>query len=156
MTRRMPPLLRTALMLNLFALFLLFVAANWPLPGEGSRKLKDTDALVVEEASVAQAQDVSGILERPLFHENRRAAQSPKIALTAAPIQRDIEPPFNLVGILGSQSGGRTAYLFNKNSQETVSAKVDQQAGGWLVVQIETDSVTIEAEGVRRKLDMQN
>lgn len=156
MMRWASPLLRTILLMNLCAVLLLVAASNWPLPGQGSRNLPDTETLFIEDEVGAQAQDVSGILERPLFHENRQKTLPKKVAQQAAPIKRDVEPPFNLVGVLGSRTGGRTAYLFNRNSQETLSVKVDQLAGDWRVVQIEAAFIVLEAGGMQRKLDMQN
>jgi len=150
------PLAKTMLFGN-FAVLLLFLAPYfWPLPGELSRPVKSAETTAFNEIIDATNVDISTLLSRPLFQVNRRQAKAAELKTVNAPValKKQQLMPFELVGILGSKNNQRKAYLFNKNSQQTLSVLVGQSIGGWVVVEISERVVIIESEESRRTLEL--
>ncbi|MCJ9430034.1 hypothetical protein [Kordiimonas marina] len=152
--KSLSPLLRTLLILNLVAGLIVLAGIFWPLPGQASRPITRNFQDLDTHKNTASAVDVSEVLDRPLFHENRRKPVAAVAkAQKAAPV-RQLEQPYVLAGIMGSGDGGRTVYLMNKHTQETVSAKEGDNAGQWQVKKIDQTSVTLQSGNTVRILDM--
>lgn len=149
------PLTRTVFVVAAFAVILGVVASHWPLPAVDSETLPEVAAELEAAAPTVSVGDVAHILERPLFHGNRRKPVAvAKVAPKAKP--RRVEIPFKLAGIVGADATGRTAYLLNTNSQETIAVKQGQEVDDWRIVEITANAVVIDGAGTRRTLTMTN
>ena len=150
-------LARTMIFCNVAAFFLLALPYFWPLPGEQSRPVKLEEKVIEAETSQVTEINVASVLERPLFQLNRRRAKSAPKPEVKAPVTRERQiTPYELVGVVGSKDSQRKAYLYNKNSQQTVSISVGQDLDGWIVMEISDRMITLGLGEKRRSLELAN
>ncbi len=147
------PLLNSLLLMNAAALLALVFAQYWPRPRLESTYVDGTIAQMADAAPVTSQQDIAQVKERPLFHHNRRRPVV-SVAVKQAPLVRKREVPFSLAGILGSAAGGRTAYLQNHQTQETVTVRAGETLEGWQVIAVHDREVVLKADGLTRTLQL--
>lgn len=147
------PLVRFLAAGHVAALALLMLASAWPLPDIDVRQVDGVVADLETAAPTASAHDIDEILERPIFHAGRRKPAVVQETAQAVVTPRALRMPFQLMGILGSGTG-HTAYLFNQDTQETISVNSGSQAGAWRVVDVSDSTVTLEAGDAVRTLRM--
>ena len=137
-----------------FSVVLLALSMLLPLPGHGGREKineHDRDVLI---AGSDQDLETAAILERPIFHENRRKPKAIVVQAEPAAPPPPIEAPYVLVGIMGAADSNRTAYLQHKSSGETAAVKAGELVGEWRVDSVGQNFVTVVFGNERRVLQL--
>lgn len=137
------PLLLTLLAGTILSLMATLLPHVLPLPVLVDPWAEQAVAGSADSTSNVQAAEIERALERPIFHDNRRPAQEQQAAPQAVQTVLKVEAPFILVGIMGNASRGRSAYLQNKDTDETVNVTEGAQAGNWTVDTIGENFVTL-------------
>lgn len=150
------PLLLTLLTGTVLSLIATLLPHVLPLPSEDDPAREQARNGSTESASNVQIAVMAQALERPIFHENRRPAQEQKAAPQAVQPVLKVEAPFILVGIMGNASRGRSAYLQNKDTDETVNVTEGAQAGNWTVDTIGENFVTLIMGDEREIIQLAN
>lgn len=147
------PLLLSFLCLNGFLLLVLLVPQIWPLPAidEESRDRREAELIASQE--VTKDNVIAQILERPLFHLNRRQPVEREEAPVEVVEEKRIEAPYDLVGLMGA-GADKTAYIQHKNTGETLAVSAGSSAGAWIVEAIGDDHLTLILDGERRVIQL--
>ena len=148
------PLLKTLLIVNAMLCIGLFLSSIWPLPEVESNRSVSTSDILADLWETEFVVDQSAAVDRPIFHENRRAA----VAIAATPKRQSIrvakEFDYRLVGIMGATDGQRTAYLQQVSSGETISVRESNLIADWTIQSIEADRILVSNGIDQRTLDL--
>lgn len=145
------PLLKSLIFVNAVAVIILALPFFWPLP---SAKIehRSQDLNVLEQfLGTATSFDTSPAREKPIFHENRRSIAKAAQAPTVQAPTREKVFEFQLVGIMGSTDGRRTAYIQNIQSGETLSVQESNIVMDWTISAIEAERLIVTS-GANRKI----
>ncbi|CAN0286895.1 unnamed protein product [Ectocarpus sp. 13 AM-2016] len=125
----------------------------WPLPNAELIDDREITAADIADYLGESRTEVSEAIERPLFHKNRRAALAAAVTEVAeeAPVAPIDVFTLELVGIMGTNSALRTAFLLDAQSGQTHAVKTDQILNGWSIVEITPDSVFL-MKGLEQKM----
>lgn len=82
---------------------------------------------------------------RPLFHGSRRPPEervAPEV-VPVAPRRREERFTLELVGMMGTVESGRTVFILDSATGETITSRTGEVVKGWLIESIEADSVVL-------------
>lgn len=134
--------------LNLVALFLLFsVYVEQAGPGkyEAAAGKINQDMPTVPELTANTIGDISEILERPLFNEDRRPIEitEPVVSTKKTPANDTLD--YKLVGV--ALLPENTQALLQTKKREIERVKLGERIDGWELTSVEADSVVLVKAG---------
>lgn len=154
MTLFSSPIIRLLVAVNVLTLMALAIPKIWPLPEADTYVAPNNNEVLSDFLGGNGSIDQSPARSRPIFHENRRPPQI-KTESVQAPV-REVrkEFAFNLVGIVGSSQGQRTAYIQNSETGETLSVQESNIVADWTISKVEADHILVENESDQRRIEL--
>lgn len=122
-----------------------FLSRLMPLPQLNEDGNRTSAASAVSDFLEELPTPLTEAYARPLFHASRRPPEervAPEV-VPVAPRRREERFTLELVGMMGTAESGRTVFILDSATGETITSRTGEVVKGWLIESIEADSVVL-------------